>query len=87
MIELPIFPVPAHIDGWSYGAGIGVISKDTFELLERGVEVSRPEILSQIAGSDLVLRQRCRCQWATLWKPYVVGGVPIDGEIAAAFFR
>jgi hypothetical protein len=41
LIELPIFPTPAHIDGRSYGAGIEVISKDTFELIERGVEVAR----------------------------------------------
>ena len=41
LIELPIFPVPAHIDGRPYGAGIEVISKDTFELLEEGVEVAR----------------------------------------------
>ena len=41
LIELPIFPPPAHIDGRPYGVGIEVISKDTFELLERGAEVAR----------------------------------------------
>ena len=41
IVELPIFPVPAHIDGQPYSAGIEMISKDTFELLERGEDVAR----------------------------------------------
>src|SRR5579872_2409342 len=35
LIELPIFPSPAHIDRRPYQGGIQVISRDVFELSER----------------------------------------------------
>jgi hypothetical protein len=40
IIQLPIFPVPACIDGRSYEHGIKLISQDVFELTERGNEIA-----------------------------------------------
>ena len=41
VIQLPIFPLPACIDGRSYASGIECISMDVFELGERGEEIAR----------------------------------------------
>ncbi len=41
IIQLPIFPPPAFIDGRTYTGGIECISMDTFELGERGEEIAR----------------------------------------------
>jgi hypothetical protein len=52
LIELPIFRPPAHIDGRPYGGGIEVVSKDTFELLERGDDVARRHDAERLVPPD-----------------------------------
>jgi hypothetical protein len=41
VIQLPIFPLPASIDGRPYKSGIEVASMDVFELGERGEEIAK----------------------------------------------
>jgi hypothetical protein len=41
VIRLPIFPLPASIDGRPYAGGIECISMDIFELGERGEEIAK----------------------------------------------
>jgi hypothetical protein len=41
VIQLPIFAMPAHIDGRSYTSGIESVSMDQFELSEKGDEIAR----------------------------------------------
>jgi hypothetical protein len=41
VIQLPIFPLPASIDGRPYAGGIQIASMDVFELGERGEEVAK----------------------------------------------
>jgi hypothetical protein len=41
VIQLPIFPIPAHIDGRSYTRGIECTSMDQFELSEKGEEIAK----------------------------------------------
>jgi hypothetical protein len=41
IIQLPIFPLPAEIDGRAYASGIECTSMDVFELGERGEEIAR----------------------------------------------
>jgi hypothetical protein len=40
VIKLPIFPLPAHIDGRPYASGIESTSMDQFELSEKGEEIA-----------------------------------------------
>src|SRR5437660_6760894 len=49
VIQLPIFPLPAHIDGRSYTSGIESTSMDQFELSEKGEEIAKRH------GADKVL--------------------------------
>jgi len=49
VIQLPIFPTPAHIDDRPYANGIECISMDQFELSEKGEEIA------QRHGADKVL--------------------------------
>lgn len=51
VIQLPIFPIPAHIDGRSYTRGIEFISMDQFELSEKGEEIAKRH------GADKVLNR------------------------------
>jgi hypothetical protein len=41
VIQLPIFPLPACIDGRPYTSGIECTSMDTFELAEKGEEIAK----------------------------------------------
>jgi len=41
VIQLPIFPLPAHIDGRAYTSGIECTSMDQFELSEKGEEIAK----------------------------------------------
>lgn len=49
VIQLPIFPAPAHIDGRLYTSGIESTSMDQFELSEKGEEIAKRH------GADKVL--------------------------------
>lgn len=49
VIQLPIFPLPAHFDGRAYTGGIESISMDQFELSEKGEEIAERH------GADKVL--------------------------------
>jgi hypothetical protein len=49
VIQLPIFPLPAHIDGRPYTSGIESTSMDQFELSEKAEEIARGH------GADKVL--------------------------------
>lgn len=49
IIQLPIFPIPAHIDGRSYTSGIESTSMDQIELLEKGEEIAKRH------GADKIL--------------------------------
>jgi hypothetical protein len=48
VIQLPIFPVPACIDGRPYGGGIKQISMDVFELSERREQVASRHGVEQV---------------------------------------
>ncbi len=41
VIQLPIFPPPAHIDGRAYTSGIECTSRDQFELSEKGEQIAK----------------------------------------------
>lgn len=41
VIQLPIFDLPAYIDGREFIAGIECVSMDTFELGERGEDIAK----------------------------------------------
>ncbi len=49
VIQLPLFPLPAHIDGRHYTSGIESTSMDQFELSEKGEEIAKRH------GADKVL--------------------------------
>lgn len=56
VIQLPIFPVPAHIDRRAYSSGIESTSMDVFELEEKGEDVARR------LGADKVLSRTSRLE-------------------------
>ena len=49
VIQLPIFPAPAHLDGRPYAGGIESTSMDQFELSEKGEDIAKRH------GADKVL--------------------------------
>jgi hypothetical protein len=52
VIQLPIFPLPAHIDGRHYTSGIECTSIDQFELTEKGEEIAKKYGASKVLARD-----------------------------------
>jgi hypothetical protein len=52
VIQLPIFPLPAHIDGRSYTSGIDSTSMDQFELSEKREEIAKKHGASKVLLRD-----------------------------------
>src|SRR5262249_20587746 len=48
VIRLPIFPVPAWVDGRQYDHGIEQISMDQFELSERGEDIAKKHGVEEV---------------------------------------
>lgn len=54
IIQLPIFPLPSHLDDRTYSDGIEYTSMDTYELDERGVEVAARFGASRVVAPEIL---------------------------------
>jgi hypothetical protein len=52
VIQLPIFPLPAYIDGRPYTSGIESTSMDQFELSEKGEEIAKKHQVDKVLLPD-----------------------------------
>jgi hypothetical protein len=55
VIQLPIFPLPAHIDGRPYTSGIESTSMDQFELSEKGEEIAKRHGVDKVLSRNYPL--------------------------------
>src|SRR5882724_1125464 len=60
VIRLPIFPLPAHIDGRPYSSGIASHSMDVFELGERADDVAKKHGAQRVVMPDCPLEEFAR---------------------------